>query len=278
MRTYLIDNGSLRPASYRRLTEWAENLSERVGDQVLPVSLLHSSKINPDEFGGRRAMVFERQLKADIAAGWREFRLLPFFFGPTAAFTEYIPSRIAALRERFGGFHCERGPFLAGAPEQPEALLLAILKQLILDGLSTPGFENAPVVLVDHGSPQKSVAWVRDRIAQSLWPLLSSVTPALIAASMERRPGPEYAFNEPLLESVLRRPETAKGPVVVAHLFLSPGRHAGANGDIAEICADAQKDCPDLRIHRTALVGDHPMLGELLEKQWKRTCSNPHFL
>ena len=52
----------------------------------------------------------------------------------------------------------------------------------------------------------------------------------VIASSMERRSGAEYDFNEPLLESVLERPELDS--VIVSLLFFSEGRHAGPDGDI----------------------------------------------
>ena len=72
---------------------------------------------------------------------------------------------------------------------------------------------------------------------------------------MERRPGPAYAFADPLLENALRdrfdtfaaakatAPDTEERShllVVVALLFLSPGRHAGPGGDIATILEDAK--------------------------------------
>ena len=48
----------------------------------------------------------------------------------------------------------------------------------------------------------------------------------------------EYDFNDPLLETALLNVSDA-GPVIVALMFLQPGKHAGAGGDIAEIIAGA---------------------------------------
>jgi hypothetical protein len=47
-------------------------------------------------------------------------------------------------------------------------------------------------------------------------------------------------------------------------LFISPGRHAGDGGDIARIAAVAMSRNPRLRVAITRLVGDHPLLIEIL--------------
>jgi sirohydrochlorin ferrochelatase len=65
----------------------------------------------------------------------------------------------------------------------------------------------------------------------------------VVACSMERRAGAEYDFCEPLLAGVLRSPRArAARLVIVALLFISPGKHAGPGGDIAEIIAAAQDE------------------------------------
>jgi sirohydrochlorin ferrochelatase len=83
---------------------------------------------------------------------------------------------------------------------------------------------------------------------------------------MERRAGGEFDFNEPLLERALSgiAGDAGPGDVVILPLFFSPGRHAGPGGDIAVICEAARERHPGLRIHRTALVGEHPLLVEIL--------------
>ena len=72
---------------------------------------------------------------------------------------------------------------------------------------------------------------------------------------MERREGAEYDFNEPQLESAV----VGKGeavPVVVALLFLQPGRHAGPGGDVKSIIAEAlqQAQAPARRVFQTEVV------------------------
>ena len=47
--------------------------------------------------------------------------------------------------------------------------------------------------------------------------------------------------------------------MVVAMMFLSPGRHAGTGGDVARICRGT-----NVRCHLTAPVGDHPAVVDVL--------------
>jgi sirohydrochlorin ferrochelatase len=123
------------------------------------------------------------------------------------------------------------------------------------------------VALCDHGSPKREVAAVRDALAMDLAELLGDEVEALAAASMERREGDEYDFNEPLLDKLLRRPGWNHGDVVISMLFLSPGRHAGPGGDIDTICKTAEAESPGLRTYMTGLVGDHPDIVPLLKRR-----------
>jgi hypothetical protein len=88
-------------------------------------------------------------------------------------------------------------------------------------------------------------------------------------ASMERRPEPEFAFAEPLLAGLLRDKNFGHGQVVLALQFLSPGRHAGPGGDIAEICAGAMRAQPGLRVVPTGLVGEDERLADVLAERYR---------
>ena len=277
-RTYLVDNGSLRPASYLNLKDWAAKLSAASAREVLPVSLLHSSRINPAELGGSPALVWERQLKADWAAGARSFCILPFFIGPTAAVLDYMPERVTALREKLGDFQIAHGPFLGLDPEQPAGDLVEIVSENIRSGMAALSLKRPKVVLVDHGSPQPAVARMRDRIAETLKPRLETEIQDLRPASMERREGKRYAFNEPLLETVLAEPGWNEGPILIALLFLSPGRHAGPGGDIAEICQTAESSQTGLKTYMSPLIGENPNLLGLLQKRLAAAEENPEWI
>jgi sirohydrochlorin ferrochelatase len=127
------------------------------------------------------------------------------------------------------------------------------------------------VVLVDHGSPQQAVTAVRDDVARQLAHELARDARAVVAASMERRAGAEYDFNEPLLERALAAPPCGDGAgdVVLAPLFFFPGRHAGPGGDIETIARAAERKCAGLRVHLASLVGEHPLLVDMLADRWR---------
>ena len=82
---------------------------------------------------------------------------------------------------------------------------------------------------------------------------------------MERREGEAYAFNDPLLEKLGEVDHFAGGRLILAMFFLLPGRHAGEGGDVAEICDALISDGDFDQIHNTPLLGEHPMLLEILE-------------
>jgi hypothetical protein len=83
---------------------------------------------------------------------------------------------------------------------------------------------------------------------------------------MERRPGPEYAFNGALLEEALAaigRSEP-QAQVVIGMQFIGPGRHAGKDGDVASICEEARHQFPGLEIMISRLVGEDQVLVDIL--------------
>ncbi|HEY0943642.1 MAG TPA: cobalamin biosynthesis protein CbiX, partial [Opitutaceae bacterium] len=91
---FLFDNGSLRAASTLSLRGVAAALSTRIDAPVRAVSLLHSSAIDPAELDGEPAELLEPALDAYFASGGRSAVLLPLFFGPSAALTDYVPARV----------------------------------------------------------------------------------------------------------------------------------------------------------------------------------------
>ena len=125
------------------------------------------------------------------------------------------------------------------------------------------------VLLVDHGSPQYSVTLVRNHLGDQVASLLSKEVAGVGVASMERRPGPEYAFTDPLLANALTNAPFNEGDVIVLLQFLSPGRHAGEGGDVAEICGEAQRGRPQLRTFLTEPIGQHPKVTSLLAQRYR---------
>ncbi|MGC9449919.1 MAG: sirohydrochlorin chelatase [Oceanipulchritudo sp.] len=268
MKYLLVDNGSLRAESVLNLRRVAGRLSAETGLEILPASLLHSSKVPADQLEGEPAVNLERRIRHSLEAGEREFTIIPFFFGPSGAITQYLPERLAYRREKHGDFKVWRAPFLFLEEEMGHNDdLLGILADNVRQIMRYEGWVRPKVALVDHGSPLPEVTAVRDALATGLADALKGEGEQVAAASMERREGEAYAFNEPLLENLLDRHGWDNGKVIISMLFLSPGRHAGPGGDIARICRAAEARHPGLRTCMTGLVGDHAGIVPLLQRR-----------
>jgi sirohydrochlorin ferrochelatase len=263
---FLFDNGSLRAAStlsLRRIANWLR--ARLAGVDVRAVSLLHSSTIDAAELGGERAELLEPALVAAAARGEDDFVLLPLFFGPSAAVTDYLPGRLQVLRKNFPGLQVRVARWLVDVNAAEDMSIATILADGVRRTAAGAGWSRPKVALVDHGSPQRGVAAVRDFLGGQLRRLLGG---EVAVASMERRPEPEFAFTEPLLDGLLRDKDFGQGEVVVALQFLSPGRHAGPGGNIAEICAEAMRAQPGLRVVPTGLVGEDERLADVLVERY----------
>jgi sirohydrochlorin ferrochelatase len=267
----LVDNGSLEPAAILSLRAIAQRLAAALNRTVEPVSLLHSSAVPADQLGGTAAEILEPALERRLRAGMTDFLVVPLFFGPSGALTDYLPRRVAALREKFPQLRVRMAAPLVDPGDPADQRLAAIMEDRVRAVLAG---SPAAVILVDHGSPQRAVAAARDHVATQLRALLGPAVRGVVAASMERRPGPEYAFADPLLAAAFDQPGFDTGSVVVALLFISPGRHAGGNGDVAQICAAARERHPGLHPVMTELVGSHPGLISILVDR-VAACSSP---
>ena len=266
-RCLLFDNGSLRPESTLSLRVIARRLQVAIGVEVQAVSLLHSSAISPDELEGVPAQLLEPALDAWLVAGVENIVLLPLFFGPSAALTNHLPQQLERLRRQYPGRCIRLGPCLVDPCADSDFRIASILAENVRAVITAQMLESPDVVLVDHGSLQRAVVAVRDFLARQLALLLAGEIGRLVAASMERRPGPEYDFCAPLLSAVLRRPEFSGSRVVVAQQFFSPGRHAGSGGDVAQICRAAEIERPLMRTYPTGLIGaDRRLLPVLCDR------------
>lgn len=264
--TLLLDNGSLEPAATLRLRQIAAVLAEKIGVPVAPVSLLHSAAVPAEALGGTLAEVFASALERRLVAGNDVFHIVPLFFGPSRALTDYLPERVVQLRARWSALRVRLAPPLY---QEGDGRLAQLLADQVQETVRQREL-RAPwrVALVDHGSPARGVTAVRDALASQLAGLLGPEC-QVAAASMERREGPKFDFNEPLLEKLLRTPGWNHGDVILAMQFLLPGRHAGWEGDVAGICRAAESVSPGLRTHLSALVGEHAGLTEILADRWR---------
>ena len=260
----LVDNGSYRAASVLSLRRIATELSISTGNKVHPVSLLHSTKIDPDELDGVPADIVEPFIKEKISNGVDSFLIVPLFFGRSAAIYEYLPQRIGEIRKEFPNLQVRIADPLVDIENNHNDDVAQILAELVRIKISENKLKAPSVTLVDHGTPRKKVNDVRNFIANQLRDILSDEVSSVQPSSMESRPEPEYKFNEPLLEDLLGS-DGFCGDVILSMLFISPGRHAGEGGDIHTICVESEASSDGLKTHMSGLLSEHLGLVKILE-------------
>ena len=266
---FLVDNGSLRPQATFGLRCLAEALTRRTALRVEAVSLLHSHKIAADKLNGVPATIVKRRLRECLAAGHREFICLPLFLWPSLAITDYLPQVVDELSGEYPDLKVRIASVLAGEDfDIPDPRIAQMLADQIRALHPSP---TTKVALVDHGTPIIEVNRVRNAVARQLASELDAS--AVLPCSMERREGSAYAFNDPLLEKLGSVDDFAGGGLILAMFFLLPGRHAGEGGDVAEICKGLIAEGTFEQIQNTPLLGEHPMLLEILEDRLQETMS-----
>jgi len=267
----LMDNGSLRPQPTLRLRSIAGKLSAQSEIRVAPVSILHSNRVHPSKLEGERAEVAASFIDMALAAGERDFVCLPFFLGPSLALTEYLPQLFKErLAEHPDLRYVIADPIAGAQVTSPDSRMIEALARRVEDVIEINHWQRPAVALVDHGTPVRAVNQVREATADALAQCLGERVSAVKGFAMERKPGEDYAFNEPMLENLRDVPGFQTGPVVVAMFFLLEGRHAGPEGDVAAICADVTERNPQAGpIRMTALLGSTdwlvPLLADRLE-------------
>ncbi len=263
----LLDNGSLRPEAVFSLRTIAKNLELRLGKKVHPVSLLHSNKISTEKLGGAKAETWRSFLRARIEGGVSRLRVVPLFFGPSSAIADYLPKVSSEVISACGPAEVLIADPLVDLSNLEEDSVAQILVSLIIQKLDT---DDTGVIVLDHGSPVKSVAECRDHVAQQVGELLGDRVLSALPASMERREGDEYDFNEPLLERALEvARERGWKRLILSYLFFSPGRHAGPGGDIDQIVADSEFVKRGGVVTSASLVGQSPLLIDLLVRRYE---------
>lgn len=258
MRIALIDNGSLEPAAHEALRSAASAIGAWSDVPVEAVSWRHSGRIPNGALADGPARTLAPWIRGLVSTGEREFLLVPFFISPQGAIGSSLRRDMAALQEETGGFDCTISDGLSCET------LAAIVSDRIREASAAQGLGRPPVIVVDHGGPSRASAEIRDRVADAARSGLGSEIGPLIAASMESPGGPEYEFNRPLLAEALMAPGFDSGDVLIAPLFLSPGRHAGPGGDLEAIARAAEGRSSRLCCHFTGLVGSHPVAIETL--------------
>lgn len=259
-RILLVDNGSYEPAATLGLRRLAQEVGRLLGREIHPVSTMHSTKIDPALLGGTPAVIFADAVRQAKADGIEELIVLPLFIGPSRAITEYLP-KVFVEAEPGSMRLTIKDPLYGENGSELRELLADNLRATIKES-GIGGGQKDTVLLCDHGSPIIEVTRVRDALAKDLAAEPGMPPGRLVACSMERREGPEYAFNEPLLATALQQ---ATGDVIVLMLFLLPGRHAGPDGDVATIVKEHAR--PGAQVRLSPLLATHPKLVELIAKR-----------
>ncbi|CAE8667200.1 unnamed protein product, partial [Polarella glacialis] len=213
--------------------------------------------IDPGELGGERARTLQELLRDLRSQHFAEVTLLPVFFGPSAMVADFIPKQVTVVRSEPG----PPMPIMTLAPTLvcgcpflnpgggSDNRVAQMLFDRIQEAVKTNGFgPNPAIAVVDHGSPTPAVARCRNQVTTQLQSLIAAAALAgahlkprvVLGCCMERREGDEYDFNGDLLENVLEEnPIFKEGEVIVALMFLQPGRHAGPDGDLDQIVKKA---------------------------------------
>jgi sirohydrochlorin ferrochelatase len=248
----LIDNGSLEPAAHLNLRRVAATLTAATGLPVEAVSWKHSDRVPASALDGQPAWTIGPWVRQQVARGEREFVFIPFFISTQGAIGSALHADLTRLQLETGGWSFSFTEGLAARDALPRILAARVREIIAALGLVRPH-----VIVVDHGGPSPVSAEVRNATARATATLLHPEVAAVSAASME---GEEHAHNHPVLAQQLRTDGWNRGDVVVAPLFLSPGRHAGPDGDVAEIIRAAVAESGGaLRVHMAGLVGTHPL-------------------
>jgi len=274
MKIALLDNGSLEPAAHRGLRAAAAALTAKTGLPVEAVSWRHSDRIPAGELDGAPARTLVPWLRARLREGEREFVFVPFFISAKGAIASSVRAELEALRRPGGGFAYA---FTAGLAPAEESLA-EIVAARVRETAAARGLSRPAVIVVDHGGPARASAALRDAVTAAVRARLGEAVAGVVAASMESPAGAAFAFNQPLLAGQLGAPGFNHGDVVIAPLFLAPGRHAGAGGDLEGIARAAEASGTGLRCHFTPLVGSHPLAIARLAGSLRALVPNPDVL
>lgn len=275
----LLDNGSLRPSSTENLRSVAQNLSQHIHVPVHAVSMLHSNKVDSKALGGKAAWTLSPFLRHMLQTGQaNDFIVIPFFFGPSGTLTRSLPQAVREILPEYPYAKASVAPCLVHPTSQPneDNRIARILCDNVRQTMRKNEISNPRVVIVDHGTPTNLVNKARRVVAQQVRGLLAEDVLDVTEACMERREGEQYDFNGTLLEQALPKMALEEGSVdvVVALLFLSPGRHAGEGGDICKILDECRESTPSVRTYTTPLMGHNPLLLEVLSDRYHTALSS----
>ncbi|KAG8464888.1 hypothetical protein KFE25_010256 [Diacronema lutheri] len=274
-RFVLLSHGSRRPEAWAQLDALARELQRAAEVDVVPSAVFFGADGSAGGTGGcvdgapppppaSLDVALRRMLEADAA---RPIGVLPFVLGPSRALRVEAPRIIRGVLDVHPAARVELLPCLSHALggdgiRRASRGLADQVQRLI----ATTQLVRPRVYVCDHGSADAAVAAVRRALAARVAHELGGAVCAVEPAPMERpaalvRGG---VADDPLLEERLAALDDVDTAVVVAMAFVSPGRHAGAEGDVASIVRLATAARPQLVVHVTGLLGDAPAARAIL--------------
>lgn len=285
-----VNIGSLRPEPYLDLRQTSFRLSRALQRPVVPCSFRFSNRIDAARLHGLPAKSFEMVLLEFLNAHAQdesktpvEIVVLPLFFGTSTTLTEFLPGVLHKVWDKIqesihSSLSLRLGNCLVdlSAPEDDRiAQVLRLNVDTVRATLSQSQQENVSVLVLDHGTPNRLVHESRELVAQQLRAMIEKDVKMVGTACMERRDGPDYDFNDPLLAVALDHYKITTGVVIVALLFLSNGRHAGEKGDIEEIVDEVKLQYPNVEVIVTDPIGAHPLVTEILHDRFRQAMKKP---
>jgi hypothetical protein len=253
----LVDNGSVRAHAALFTRALARKLGDCIGLEVTACSLDYSHRIDPGLLRGKPVPLLLSLLRSWAAdPGCRGVWVLPLLWVNGGAIHARLAEQLQTAQALRPDIVWQLCPAVAGSTEGGIEEVVRMLRWAV-----EAGFERCPqqaptLLLVDHGSPHRAAALLRDRVAARMEQVLEGRVRRVLPCSMERRPGPDYAFNEPLLADLLDAlpvgPEA--GPYWLLRFFLQPGKHSGKGGDIDRICHEALNRRPTLQLFHLCRV------------------------
>ncbi|TYZ69485.1 hypothetical protein PybrP1_012559 [[Pythium] brassicae (nom. inval.)] len=281
----LVNIGSLRPEPFLDLRQLSFRLSRALRRPVVPCSFRFSHRIDAAQLHGLPAQTFEAVLRAHVGrhpARAVEAVVLPLFFGHSSTLTEFLPDvlhqcwRAVAADAGRQPLSVRLGRCLVDTATPTDDRVARILHEKVAAlTADMPSTEDVAVLVLDHGTPNRDVHAARELVGEQLRARLGRGVRLVGTSCMERRDGPDFDFNDPLLEVALDHYGIASGVVVVALLFLSQGRHAGVDGDIEQILAGVRARHPGVDIRVTEPLGTHELLSEILQDRYYGALGKP---
>ena len=243
------------------------------GISTVAVSLAHSDRIPIGKLNGQPVPLLEPFLDtlAD-STRLKKIYVIPLLMVNGGAIYTKLSESIKSFRTGNPNKIVALGDTLVNRLESGPVSIPAIIARGVESEIRRVGLDGPEVLIVDHGSPFPVAAGVRDWVASEVEMLLPKGTAqSVLGASMERRDGAQYEFNEPLLEHALEDcANRGVRDVLVAKMLIQPGKHSGKKGDIDQIIDSVSDQRSRMRVHIVRQIFQQKDLVLLLTNRLKK--------